>query len=135
MLARSIIRSARLARPVLARSISLAVRPAVVRKQQTLKSNWGQVRFYGGLPPPLTREFVEERIVDLLKCFDKITEPEKITPAANFVADLGLDSLDVVECLFFIEEEFGIEMPEDEANEIKTVGQAIDYILAQPDAF
>lgn len=70
------------------------------------------IRLYGAGPPPLTKEFVTERIVDLLKCFDKIEDPEKVTPAANFSTDLKLDSLDIVECLFFIEEEFGIQMPE-----------------------
>ncbi|ANB11106.1 Acp1p [Sugiyamaella lignohabitans] len=63
----------------------------------------------------------------------QIADPSKITPSANFSTDLGLDSLDVVDALFFIEEEFNIEIPDHEADEIHTVAQAVDYILAQPD--
>lgn len=77
-----------------------------------IQNNFQSVRYYGAGPPPLTREFVQERIIDTLGCFDKIEDPSKITPEANFMSDLKMDSLDVVEALFFIEEEFGIEMPE-----------------------
>jgi acyl carrier protein len=53
-----------------------------------------------------------------------------ITPAASFVNDLGADSLDTVELVMSLEEEFDIQIPDDAAEKIQTVGQAIDYIRA-----
>jgi acyl carrier protein len=53
---------------------------------------------------------------------------EKITPEAKFVDDLGADSLDVVELIMAFEEEFGIEIPDEDAEKIATVKDVIDYI-------
>ncbi len=61
-------------------------------------------------------------------------DKSKIAPEANFTKDLGLDSLDVVEVVMAIEEEFSISIGDQEADEIKSVQQAIDFIAAQPDA-
>lgn len=63
----------------------------------------------------------------------QISNPAAITPTASFAKDLNLDSLDTVEVVVAIEEEFGIEIPDKEADEIKSVNQAVEYILAQPD--
>ena len=52
----------------------------------------------------------------------------KITMDAKFIDDLGADSLDTVELIMQFEEEFGIEIPDDEAEGLLSVGQAIDYI-------
>ena len=54
--------------------------------------------------------------------------PEKVTPQASFVDDLGADSLDTVELIMALEEEFEIEIPDEEAQKIKTVGDTIKYI-------
>ena len=51
-----------------------------------------------------------------------------VNPQASFVNDLGADSLDTVELVMALEEEFDIEIPDEEAEKIQTVGQAIDYI-------
>ncbi len=68
---------------------------------------------------------------------DKITEiiveqlgvkPEEVTAEASFVDDLGADSLDTVELVMALEEEFGIEIPDEDAEKIQTVGDAIKYI-------
>ena len=68
---------------------------------------------------------------------DKITEiiveqlgvkREEVTPEASFVDDLGADSLDTVELVMALEEEFGIEIPDEDAEKIQTVGDAIKYI-------
>ncbi len=68
---------------------------------------------------------------------DKITEiiveqlgvkPEEVVPEASFVDDLGADSLDTVELVMALEEEFGIEIPDEDAEKIQTVGDAIRYI-------
>ncbi len=68
---------------------------------------------------------------------DKITEiiveqlgvkPEEVVPEASFVDDLGADSLDTVELVMALEEEFGVEIPDEDAEKIQTVGDAIRYI-------
>lgn len=55
-------------------------------------------------------------------------EDDKVTEAASFVDDLGADSLDTVELVMAFEEEFGVEIPDDVAEKILTVKDAIDYI-------
>jgi acyl carrier protein len=55
-------------------------------------------------------------------------ENEKVTEEASFIDDLGADSLDIVELVMAFEEEFGVEIPDDAAEKIGTVKDAIDYI-------
>jgi len=55
-------------------------------------------------------------------------KPEEVIPEASFIDDLGADSLDTVELVMALEEEFGIEIPDEEAEKITTVGDAIKYI-------
>lgn len=55
----------------------------------------------------------------------------EVVPAASFIDDLNADSLDIVELVMTIEKEFDIEIPDDEAERIRTVQDAIDYIRAQ----
>ena len=55
-------------------------------------------------------------------------EPDKVVDSANFIDDLGADSLDTVELVMALEEEFGIEIPDEDAEKILTVGKALDYI-------
>ncbi|KAI1169693.1 acyl carrier protein-like protein [Nemania sp. FL0916] len=91
------------------------------------------VRMYaagGGLKRPE----VEGRIIHILNGFDKVNDPSNITGAAHFSNDLGLDSLDTVEVVMAIEEEFSIEIPDKDADAIHSVAQATDYIMSQPDA-
>jgi len=71
-----------------------------------------------------TFERVRKILVDQL---GDISEAE-VTPAASIVDDLGADSLDVVEIVMALEEEFEIEIPDEEAEKIKTVQQIVDYI-------
>ena len=66
---------------------------------------------------------VKEIIIDKLGVQD-----EKITQKAKFIDDLGADSLDTVELIMQFEEEFGIEIPDEEAEGLLSVGQAVDYI-------
>jgi acyl carrier protein len=55
-------------------------------------------------------------------------KPEEVTEEASFTDDLGADSLDVVELVMAFEDEFGIDIPDEEVGEIKTVGNAVSYI-------
>jgi acyl carrier protein len=55
-------------------------------------------------------------------------DPEKVTDTASFIEDLGADSLDTVELVMAFEEEFGIEIPDNAAETIVTVGDAVKYI-------
>ena len=68
-------------------------------------------------------ERVKEIIVEQLG-----VKREEVTPEASFVDDLGADSLDTVELVMALEEEFGIEIPDEDAEKIQTVGDAIKYI-------
>lgn len=58
-------------------------------------------------------------------------EPEKVKPEANFAEDLGADSLDTVELVMALEEEFNLEIPDEAAEKIATVQAAVDYIEKQ----
>ncbi|GBQ04877.1 MULTISPECIES: acyl carrier protein [Saccharibacter] len=58
-------------------------------------------------------------------------EESKVTPNASFIDDLGADSLDTVELVMAFEEAFSVEIPEDTAEKIATVSDAIDYISKQ----
>ncbi|KAJ9667904.1 mitochondrial acyl carrier protein [Coniosporium apollinis] len=82
----------------------------------------------------LSKEEVQGRILDLLKNFDKVSDASKLSPTSHFSNDLGLDSLDTVEVVMAIEEEFSIEIPDKEADAIHSVDKAVEYILSQPDA-
>ena len=55
-------------------------------------------------------------------------EMEKVTDEASFVEDLGADSLDIVELVMELEEEFGVEIPDEDAEQMQTVGDAIRYL-------
>ncbi|KAF9532011.1 acyl carrier protein-like protein [Crepidotus variabilis] len=104
----------------------------VSRTAPTLQRRWVPRAMYsagGGL----TRESITSRILETLKGYEKI-DPAKLTQEASFTKDLGLDSLDAVEVVMAVEEEFSIEIPDAEADEIQTVAQAIDYIAKTPEA-
>ncbi|TFY83583.1 hypothetical protein EWM64_g412 [Hericium alpestre] len=81
----------------------------------------------------LNKSEIEARVLDVFKGFEKV-DLAKLSPIARFTEDLGLDSLDAVEVVMAVEEEFAIEIPDAEADEIKTVQQAIDYIAKTPEA-
>ncbi len=70
---------------------------------------------------------VQDRVIDIVA--EQLgVDKEKVTPETSFVNDLGADSLDTVELVMELEEEFDINIPDEEAEKIQTVGQAIDYI-------
>ncbi|KAI4241607.1 MAG: hypothetical protein L6R40_004439 [Gallowayella cf. fulva] len=106
----------------------LSLRPAVYNPSTLPQS----ARWYSA-PAGLSKPEVEGRIMDLLKGFDKVTDQKKISGTSHFSNDLGLDSLDTVEVVMAIEEEFSIEIPDKEADAINSIDKAVEYILAQPD--
>ncbi len=70
---------------------------------------------------------VQDRVVDIVA--EQLgVDKEKVTPETSFVNDLGADSLDTVELVMELEEEFDISIPDDAAEKIQTVGQAIEFI-------
>ncbi|ACZ19328.1 acyl carrier protein [Thermanaerovibrio acidaminovorans] len=69
---------------------------------------------------------LKEIVVDRLN-----VEEDQIKPEASFVEDLGADSLDIVELIMGIEEEFDIEIPDEDAEKLATVGDAINYVKAK----
>ncbi|NLX75796.1 MAG: acyl carrier protein [Clostridiaceae bacterium] len=73
----------------------------------------------------LVFEKVKEIIVDQLG-----VEESEVTMEASFIDDLGADSLDIVELIMALEEEFDLEIPDKEAEKITTVGDAVEYIKA-----
>ena len=74
-------------------------------------------------------ENVQERVKNII--VEQLgVEADQVKPEAQFVNDLGADSLDTVELIMALEEEFDIEIPDDKAEKIKTVGEAVSYIEA-----
>ncbi|TBR45065.1 acyl carrier protein [Marinomonas agarivorans] len=72
---------------------------------------------------------IEERVKKIV-CEQLGSKEEEVVPSASFVDDLGADSLDTVELVMALEEEFDTEIPDEEAEKITTVQAAIDYVNA-----
>ena len=70
---------------------------------------------------------VQARVKEIV-CEQLGVSEEEVTPEASFIEDLGADSLDIVELVMALEEEFETEIPDEDAEKITTVQQAIDYI-------
>ncbi|XP_059651686.1 acyl carrier protein 1, mitochondrial [Cornus florida] len=79
----------------------------------------------------LDKEEVIGRVLDVVKSFPKV-DPSKVTPDVHFQKDLGLDSLDTVEIVMALEEEFKLEIPDKEADKIDSLPLAIEYIYNHP---
>jgi acyl carrier protein len=84
--------------------------------------------------PPVGNAKVAVMAADILERVKKVTveelsvKEEEVVDSASFQEDLGADSLDVVELVMAFEDEFGIDIPDEEVGEIKTVGDAVNYI-------
>ncbi len=76
---------------------------------------------------------IESRVRDII-VNELGVEPTKVTSEASFVEDLGADSLDTVELVMAFEEEFGIEIPDEDAEKMETVGDAVKYLQAKEGA-
>jgi acyl carrier protein len=73
---------------------------------------------------------IEERVKKIV-CEQLNVAEEKVTPSTSFINDLGADSLDMVELVMHFEEDFELQIPDEEAEKIQTVGDAIEYIKAK----
>ncbi|RHY32395.1 hypothetical protein DYB32_002628 [Aphanomyces invadans] len=80
----------------------------------------------------LDRAEVHDRVLNVIKNVGNKVDHSKLNEKAKFIGDLGLDSLDVVEVVMAIEEEFVIEIPDAEAERLLTPAQVIDYVAAHP---
>ncbi len=70
---------------------------------------------------------IEEKVKDII--VEQLgVNPEQVTPQASFIEDLGADSLDIVELVMAFEEEFGVEVPDEEAEKLQKVQDVINYI-------
>ncbi|KAH9944054.1 acyl carrier protein [Epithele typhae] len=121
------------ARNLAARSLNVAARPAAVAPRLALAARSTFVPHASfSAAAGLSKEDITQRVMDVLSSYEKV-KVDKLTPSASFAGDLGLDSLDAVEVVIAIEEEFAIEIPDNEADSIKTVQEAIDYIAKTPE--
>jgi acyl carrier protein len=75
----------------------------------------------------------QELFARFKKCAVEVLSVDEaaVTPEAKFGDDLDADSLDLVELVMALEEEFGVEVPEDELNDVETVGQAYDLVISK----
>ncbi|KQL61360.1 acyl carrier protein, isoform X2 [Amazona aestiva] len=83
--------------------------------------------------PPLTLDDIKERVLYVLKLYDKI-DPEKAIES-HFMKDLGLDSLDQVEIIMAMEDEFGFEIPDGDAEKLMCPQEIVDYIADKKDVY
>jgi len=126
MLRRALLNTARASRPL---SMPAVASPALRVSRPVAVSTFRAYSAAAGL----SKEDITERILSTLKSFEKVPQ-DKLTATSSFSSDLGLDSLDAVEVVMAVEEEFGIEIPDEEADAIQTVQQAIEYIAKTPEA-
>ncbi|CAK9299911.1 unnamed protein product [Gordionus sp. m RMFG-2023] len=84
--------------------------------------------------PPMSLALIEKRVLLVLKLFDKIN-PDKITLESNFITDLGLDSLDLVEVVMAMEDEFYFEIPDLDAERFQTPRDIIRYVADKEDVY
>merc|ERR1712179_744708 len=132
-----------LLRPTITRAMRTSVMP-LTRSLATLKVQ-SQVsllaprlapvslRFMSG-QEPLNLEFIHDRVMLVLNLFDKI-DNAKLTPDSHFIKDLGLDSLDHVEIILMIEDEFGFEIPDDHGEGLVTGKMISQYVADHQDIY
>jgi len=78
----------------------------------------------------MKKEEILKRLKEII--MDRLdVEEDQIVPEASFVEDLGADSLDIVELIMGIEEEFDIEIPDEDAEKLTSVGEAMNYTLSK----
>ncbi|XP_018561162.1 acyl carrier protein, mitochondrial isoform X1 [Anoplophora glabripennis] len=84
--------------------------------------------------PPLTLKLITDRVLLVLKLYDKIN-PDKLNLNSHFINDLGLDSLDHVEVIMAIEDEFGFEIPDADAEKLLKPADIVRYVGDKEDVY
>ncbi|XP_059774493.1 acyl carrier protein, mitochondrial-like [Balaenoptera ricei] len=84
--------------------------------------------------PLLTLEGIQDHVLYVLKLYDK-TDPEQLSVNSHVMKDLGLDSLDQVEIIMAMEDEFGFEVPDIDAEKLKCPQEIVDYIADKKDVY
>ncbi|KAI3818595.1 hypothetical protein L1987_12408 [Smallanthus sonchifolius] len=103
--------------------------PVVSSGSKLLTPLW--IRSMSSHDDHLEKSQVIDRVLDIVKSFPKV-DPSKVTSEVHFQKDLGLDSLDNVEIIMAIEEEFKLEIPDKEADKIDSCALAIEYVYNHP---
>ncbi|XP_025420961.1 acyl carrier protein, mitochondrial isoform X3 [Sipha flava] len=91
------------------------------------------VRHYS-VKPPLTIDQIKKRVLLVLQLYDKVN-PDKLTLESHFINDLGLDSLDHVEVIMAIEDEFGFEIPDEDAEKLHKPKDIVQYVCDREDIY
>lgn len=120
---------------------TMAVRRAAPLAVAALaRPNFVAARFYAHAPTGdqprsgqylLNKEDVLTRVLEVVKNFEKV-DASKVTAQSHFVNDLGLDSLDVVEVVMALEQEFILDIPDHDAEKIQSIPDAVEYISQNP---
>lgn len=79
----------------------------------------------------LNKDDVLTRVLEVVKNFEKV-DAAKVSPESHFINDLGLDSLDVVEVVMALEQEFILDIPDHDAEKIQAIPDAVEYIAQNP---
>ena len=81
----------------------------------------------------MSEQTIEQRVKKII--VEQLSvNADQVTPEAKFIEDLGADSLDIVELVMALEEEFGLDIPDEEADKLKTVGDAMNYLKSHASA-
>ena len=91
------------------------------------------IRWYSAAEP-LTLQFIRDRVLLVLKLYDKV-DANKLTIDSHFINDLGLDSLDHVEVIMAMEDEFGFEIPDQDAEKLMTPADIVRYVGDKKDVY
>lgn len=78
----------------------------------------------------MSRDDILKKVTEIV-IYQLGTDREQATPTASMVDDLAADSLDCIELLIALEEEFGISIPEEDAEKLKTINDAVDYLISR----
>lgn len=84
--------------------------------------------------PPMTIEQIKKRVLLVLQLYDKVN-PDKLSLESHFINDLGLDSLDHVEVIMAIEDEFGFEIPDEDAEKLHKPKDIVQYVCDREDIY
>ena len=107
--------------------MTLPVRNSILMPQMMVSP----IRFYSATTD---RNEITQRVVDVIKAFDRTNASADISSKTLFHKDLGLDSLDTVELLVAIEEDFDIQFPDKVADELKGVEDTVEWIATHPES-